>query len=119
MADYDYAKAKQIIESNADKIESASIGMHEDWLSTAEDVYCDGAFRLDLTNEDLPIGGIKGSYWATPVLELEYKDGSKVTIDCAKGERTGSKPSLSLLGVISGPMQQERELIKVVSEESR
>lgn len=79
MKTYDFNEAKSLIE-NTSNLESASLGMHEDWLWTAESVYEDGEFTIEL-NEDTKIGGLNGSSWATPTLQLCFKDGTEKMIE--------------------------------------
>jgi hypothetical protein len=108
---YDFTKAKNLIEQSKDCIQSASLGMHEDWWWTAETVFENGKFtRSILSNEDAKemhseyvnrrkggmsifdddvdkysaclIGGIMGSDWATPTLNLVYADGEDKMIPC-------------------------------------
>jgi hypothetical protein len=50
---FDYVKAKQLIES-AEAIISASLGMHEDWFWTAEEVWAGGEWKRELFLGDLP-----------------------------------------------------------------
>ena len=76
---YDYAKAKENIEQG-EGVESATLGIAEDWYWTAQEVYsADKGFLLDLETRP-QIAGIHGSRWGTPFLEIEYTDGS---IDCS------------------------------------
>jgi len=121
MKTYDYKKAKQLIEQSKDCLESASIGMHEDWFWTAQAIWEDGEFKAELpdnadelqqkyiraringlsmfletkgenglseTNPEFDkytkhqIGGLYGSNWATPTLQLNYKDGDEKMIPC-------------------------------------
>ncbi len=76
---YDYEKAKKTIKSHLDnpgkygKLLSASLGMEEDWFCTAETVWHNGKYLVKLTDKT-NIVGINRSYWATPVLELEFED---------------------------------------------
>jgi hypothetical protein len=104
MKKYDFEKAKQLIIENADNLESASLGMHEDWFWTAEEVWENGKFTQELNNETM-IGGINGSRWATPAIKLSFKDGTEKMIECSDGENTETKPSFLLLGALSQPVQ--------------
>lgn len=81
MKTYDFAKAKQLIEENKDNIESAYLGMSEDWSWTAVAVFKDGEFTMDL-DEQPEIAGIKSSSWATPELRINFKDGNSEEIEC-------------------------------------
>lgn len=65
---YDYKKAKQFIEQNKENIKRVLLGMHEDWFWTSETIFENGEYLADLDDENLKIGGIPGSTWATPVL---------------------------------------------------
>ncbi len=84
MKQYDYLKAKKIINQNKDEITSAELGMAGDWFGTAETIYQDGKYTIDLDMPKLKIAGIDGSHWATPMLKLEYKDGEYQKFDCYK-----------------------------------
>lgn len=106
---YDYKSAKRFIQMHADKIQCASIGMHEDWFWTAETVFEGDKFKVDLDQEGLTIGGIDGSRWATPMLECEMLDGSEVRKECSTGKNTEQKPEWFELGCMSGPVQDIRE----------
>lgn len=139
---YDFDKAKKIIEENKGKLVSCSLGMHEDWFWTAETIYEDGKYRRSLlTNEEVEnlyleyiearknglslfdkkadkydvclIGGIRGSNWATPVLELNFTNGESKTINCFIGENDGIKPWFVQGGVLSEPVNKERQSLKV------
>jgi hypothetical protein len=86
---YDYKKAKETIKSylkdnrGYGKLLSASLGMEEDWGWTAETIWRDGKYLLKLTDKT-DIAGINRSYWATPVLELEFEDEFTFKIPCYK-----------------------------------
>lgn len=104
MKKYDFKKVKKIISDNKKKLESASLGMHEDWFYTAETVWESGEYAKDLDNKTR-IGGIDGSYWATPTLQLCFKDGSDKMIDVSVGESDDEKPDFLKMGVLSKPVQ--------------
>ena len=53
MKTYDFAKAKQLIEQNKDNIETAYLGMSEDWSWTAVAVFEDGQFCSKATQWDV------------------------------------------------------------------
>ena len=145
MKNYNFNKAKQLIEESKDNLASASLGMHEDWFWTAETIWEGGEYKRILpdnadelqeqyikarTNglsmylkkeegEDFAkpnpvyeqltahcINGIYGSGWATPTLQLCFKDGSEKMIPCHNnGESSGNAPLSWTLGVLSGPVQ--------------
>jgi hypothetical protein len=78
---YNYKKAKEIIERYKDKdLKYASLGMKEDWGWTAETIWSNNKYLVKL-KKDTQIAGIKSSYWATPVLELDFGD-HLLTVDC-------------------------------------
>ena len=52
------------------------------------------------------IGGIFGSSWATPTLNLKFKDGSDKMIPCHDGGISDGSPHVGLLGVLSAPVQE-------------
>ena len=108
MAEYDFKRAKEFIEENRGSIKSAWLGMNEDWFWTAETIYKDGEFTLDLCKEGLTIGGIDGSDWATPTLEIELMDGELKKKPCFKGRKGGIKPDWFSLGCLSELVQQGR-----------
>ena len=81
MKHYDFEKAKKIIEEKASLIKSAALGMHEDWFWTANNVWEDGKYSIEL-NSETEIAFIKGSTWATPTLQLIYLDGDDEMIPC-------------------------------------
>lgn len=144
MKNYDYLKAKRLIEKYKDNLISATLGMHEDWFWTAETVWEEGEYKRELPdNADylnelyikarqnglpmyLPhkdgenpepnpeydkytahcISGIYGSGWATPTLQLCFKDDTEKMIPCHdNGESDGRIPGSWSLGVLSGPVQ--------------
>ncbi len=116
MKNYDFAKAKEIINSRKDEILTASLGMHEDWFWTAETIYEDGKYTREL-NDGNEIAGINGSSWATPVLQIELKNGTEETHachNCGESERKPVDNPMLNLGCLSGPCQNERSSIKVI-----
>jgi len=118
MKTYNYKKAKQVIENNKDKIKEASLGMKEDWYWTAETIYSDGEFKKNLDDNDLLLGGIDGSGWATPALLVEYKDGKEIFIDMYIDDGSPEKHGFRMpFGPLSGPAQNSISDIKTVSED--
>jgi len=120
MKQYDFLKVKEFITNNKDVIESATLGMNEDWFWTAETIYSDEEFKMDIT-ENSCIAGISGSSWATPTIEIEFKDGKTEKYDCSVGEFTDDIITrieqeftvISGLGCLSKPLQENRtEVIK-------
>ena len=78
---YDFKKAKTLIEAERENIEKAFLGIREDWSCTADTVYEDESFKIDLDTAD-NINGIDGSSWGIPHLKIEYKDGSSKMVPC-------------------------------------
>ena len=120
MADYDFKLAKEIVNklTELDVLEEASLGMHEDWYWTAKTIWSDGKFSVEL-NEDTSIGGIQGSSWATPVLQVELKDGTEKTFNCFKGQPNEdvlnkiSKMNVWVSGCLSSEVQDQRAGTKI------
>lgn len=131
MKNYDFKKAKSIIAEHSTDIESASLGMHEDWFWTAETIWEGGKFKRELPEDaesiftqyaerrksgmslldeesrqydNILIAGIYCSYWATPTLQLTFKDGSDKMIPCFTGDSDGEQPA-GLLGCMSARVQ--------------
>lgn len=109
MKNYDYAKAKRFIEAHKSEIKCASMGMDEDWFWTAETVFEDGEYRQNLDDTELELGGINGSSWATPILEVEYKDGTIEKYNCYVGDSDNDCPDSFMLGCLSSPVQDSRK----------
>lgn len=136
MKNYDFSKAKQLIEENKENLESASLGMHEDWFWTAETIWENGEYKKELFKGDLEqeyqkyveacnsckegldnlmnvmdqfehifIAGISGSSWATPTIQLEFKDGTSKMLSCYQGDSDSTRPSWFSLGCMSSEVQ--------------
>lgn len=93
MAKYDCDKARTLIQEAADTgtLESAYLGMAEDWYWTSEKVHDGNNFTDAINNGE--IAGISGSYWATPTLELTFNDGTVKTIDCFVVTEDSAEPT--------------------------
>lgn len=142
---YDFDKAKKLIEDHRDSLNEANLGMYEDWFWTAERIFKCGAFDRDLPDNktalekhgnylekrrggmslfieesksfnDIMIGGIYGSDWATPTIQLQFLDGTDKMIPCFITDSEKEKPfgeqkaeiahkQSLLLGCLSGPAQ--------------
>jgi len=150
MKNYNFDLAKKIIQtiSELTEIESASLGMQEDWFWTAETIYKDGKYTKDLVSteqadylskeykekrkngmsifsdeaskyDSIFIGGIYGSYWATPVIQIDFTDGSQKIFECFSGvqeidEIERIKKSFEIpSGCLSAPVQIERSNLEV------
>lgn len=79
---YDAKLIKGFIEKNKDDIDCVSCGMKEDWSWTAVEVFKNGEILFDLGTKTIILAGIDGSYWATPVMEVVYKNGETHIIPC-------------------------------------
>lgn len=81
---YNTSFIKNYIEEHKEEIETVSCGMREDWSWTAETVFWDGEFssEYDWEKENISVAGISGSPWATPVMEVEFKDGRTEIVEC-------------------------------------
>lgn len=117
MKNYDFDKAKKLIEENKNNLREASLGMHEDWFWTAEAIWEDGEYKRELPTNVVAIemntqyresgcspigkeaeqytpifiGGIYGSFHATPALNLVFKKGKDKMIPCFIEEEDGGK----------------------------
>lgn len=109
---YDYELAQRLIQMKSDVLDEALLGMEEDWFWTAQTVYENGKFEIDLS-EKPEIAGICSSYWATPVMLLRYKDGREEFVDCYTGSSEGKRPEWFDLGVLSNPCQDWVASVKV------
>lgn len=105
MRSYDFKSAKKYIQTHSDHIDTVALGMKEDWFWTAETVYEKERFTKELDKKDMAIGGITSSQWATPVLQVIFKDGTELFKDCFTGDADGQKPDWISLGCLSGPCQ--------------
>lgn len=116
MKNYAFKKAKTFIENHRETISEVSLGMNEDWFWTAETIFQDNAFAVDLDDPELKIGGINGSSWATPTMEVTYFDGDSEKIEVSEGEfdlpvadRLEKEFMVKGgLGVLSAPAQEDR-----------
>lgn len=106
MKKYDFKSIMKYIQAHSDYISEVSIGMREDWFWTAETIYEDGKFTVELDKEDIKIGGITGSSWATPSMNIVFKDGADIYKDAFVGESDCQKPEWFSLGCLSGPCQE-------------
>lgn len=109
---YDYDTAKRMIQLKSDVLESASLGMEEDWFWTGQTVYEDGKFVEELIQGETEIAGIGGSNWATPAIHLVYKDGREEMLDCYTGDSDCEKPEWFSLGILSSPGQEWVDSVK-------
>lgn len=73
---------REFIEAHKENIETVECGMREDWSWTADTIYSNGEYQIDVSGSSVRIAGINGSYWATPIMEVTYKDGRREILDC-------------------------------------
>lgn len=91
MKKYNFKKAFDFIEKNKEKIKEASLGMNEDWSWTADTIFENGEFTQDLSDDKLEICGINASTWATPTLEIVYKNDIIERMGCYLGKSDSNK----------------------------
>lgn len=84
MKKYNTEFIKKYITEHKDEIESVECGMREDWFWTAETVYKNGDFckRFDWNKKHISVAYIDGSTWATPVMNVNFKDGREEVVPC-------------------------------------
>lgn len=88
MKKYNTVFIKNYIEEHKGEIESVQCGMREDWNWTAETVFENGQYSMDYdwNSENISVAGISGSTWATPIMEILFKDGRREILDCYKDD---------------------------------
>lgn len=79
----DFKKAREIIEEEKEKIDYVIGGLAEDWEYTQGTIFMDGKYVNE--DEDRFESFFGTSYWATPAIEITYKDGTEKMIECYKG----------------------------------
>lgn len=77
---YDMEKIRKIITNYENELERAIIGMEQDFYLTSEVVWEGGKYILDLDAGDF----LTSSYWATPIIILELKDGEEIEMNAYK-----------------------------------
>ena len=84
MKHYDTKFIREYIEKNKEKIENVDCFMREDYRWTCDTVFSDGEFCKGFNWKDkyLEVAGITGSTWATPTMEVEFKDGKIEKMEC-------------------------------------
>ena len=134
MKNYDFDKAKQLIEKNRDNLKRASLGMYEDWWWTAETIWEDGNFTKELPSteeanqineqyiekrkngmsilskeadqfDNIMIAGIYGSTWATPALQLQFNNKKERMLSCYIGDSDSHRSPYFSFGCISSEVQ--------------
>ncbi len=76
----DFEKAYQIIENEKDNIDYVTGGLAEDWEYTEGTIFMDGKYvKKDENDFESPYFS---SYWATPAIEINYKNGESKMIEC-------------------------------------
>lgn len=121
MKNYNFELANRIINKlhSLGELEEAEMGMKEDWFWTGQPVWNkEEGFVLNLNKETL-IGGIKGSYWATPIIRLTLSDGTMKDFECCDGEHKISdiekieKQMMCVSGCLSVPCQSYSDSIEL------
>lgn len=84
MKKYNAKLIRDFVEANKIKIKTVHLGMKEDWMWTNQPLYDadNGGYQFDLSNGDVTVAGITGSYWATPVMVVCFTDGKAEVIPC-------------------------------------
>lgn len=77
----DFEKANQIIEKEKEKIDYVIGGLAEDWGYTQGTIFIDGKYVKKADEYESPYFS---SYWATPAIEINYKNGKSKMIECYK-----------------------------------
>lgn len=86
----DFKKAKEIIEMNKDNIDYVVGGLAEDWGYTSATIFMNGKYvERDEDNFESFYGS---SYWATPSVEIKYKDGTYKMFECYKEGKNSEIP---------------------------
>ena len=92
----DWDRVMSFIEENKEKIESVYVGLAEDWNCTSGEVWNDENGYIN--EEDTYVFG--SSMWATPSMEVDFKDGANETYECWKqGSNSGGYFDFSKLEV--------------------
>ena len=102
---------KRDLPDNADELQSNLEEARKNGLSMFLDKKNDDGFYKSNPEYDKYtthlISGIYGSGWATPVIQLCFKNGTEKMIECHNGgEITMSRP-IGLLGELSAPVQEQ------------
>lgn len=86
---------KEYINGIKDEIDYVECGMREDWSWTAKTVYENGKFCKDFEwdSDAIEVAGIRGSYWATPIMAVHMKDGHEVIVECWYGDSNEAEES--------------------------
>lgn len=84
MKKYNAKLIRDFVETNKIKIKTVHLGMKEDWMWTNKLLYDadNGGYQFDLGDGDVKVAGITGSYWATPVMLVHFKDGKVEVLPC-------------------------------------
>ena len=86
----DFKKAKEIIEMDKDNIDYVVGGLAEDWGYTSATIFKDDRY-YDGSVEDYE-SFCGASYWATPSIEINYKDGTYEMFECYKEGKNSDIP---------------------------
>ena len=95
MKHYNPKFIREYIQCHASELETVSIGMEEDWSWTAETIFEDGVLspRFDWDKDRIPVAGITGSTWATPVMAVLFVDGHEERVECWTDDYAIANPS--------------------------
>ena len=113
MRNYDFPTIKNFIDQHRDEIDTVLLGMHEDWYWTADTVFENGEYQKDLADKDTKIGGIIGSYWATPVMQVHFKNGHDEIFNSWIGDQEETAPMFPLSGCITDQVNSARSRLEI------
>lgn len=84
MKKYNAKLIRDFVEANKIGIKTVHLGMKEDWKWTNQLLYDadNGGYQSDLGDGDVTVAGIRGSYWATPVMAVCFTDGKAEVLPC-------------------------------------
>lgn len=106
---FENGEFKRELPDNAEELEEQFIKARKNGLSIfLEEREEDGTHKLNPEYAEYTahqIAGLYGSDWATPAIQLYFKDGTEKMLACYNGTSSGTKP-LRILGVLSGPVQE-------------
>ena len=84
---YNFKLIRQYVEGFKELIDTAYIGMEEEWFYSAATIFDEGEYTRDISTEGRKIDGVSGSPWATPILMIRFKDGTEAIFDCGTIDR--------------------------------
>ena len=89
---YDAQMIKNFIENNREDIAAVACGMKEAWSWTAQTVYINNEYNVDLSGKTVDIAGKYFSTWATPIMSVRYKNGRFEDVECYYDDGIAPRP---------------------------